>query len=65
MTGDEIIAAFDALPTKAWRHGDQQAIIDGDDWTDQQVVKLSDVLEIVGRLVHLADSGWKYEKGVS
>lgn len=63
MTGDEIIEAFNTVPTRAWRHNDPEAIVDGDTWAEQPVILLSDALKIIGELVHHTDDPFDDGRG--
>lgn len=55
LTPNAVIQRFDDLTIKLWAPHLNQVIHNGDDWTGQQVVRLADVLSLVGWIVYQLD----------
>lgn len=55
LTANDLIRAFDHLTRKAWPPNQDEVILNGDEWDGQLVVKVADVLEVVGKLARRLD----------
>lgn len=51
MTPNDLLRRFDELPTATYPPAGQPVTINGDGWAGQPVVKLVDLLRVVGDLV--------------